>query len=249
MTEHFEHSDSQLDATLNMATDTHESHVNIVDKIYQAVFDGVMEQRLTPGTKLPEAALCKLFHAGRTVVQKALQKLAHDHIVELRTNRSAVVAMPTPEETRYIFEARHALEASILTLAVQNATKNDIKRLRKHLKQEHDVMHSHAQTDWARLASDFHIEVARTAHNPILLRYLSELLSRCSLIVALYEPSGHANCEHDEHAQIVDFIEQGKTEEVIKAMNHHLHTLEEHIHLKHEKSSHDLASMLGITSL
>lgn len=240
------HQEHESLATLQTNHPAEDTQTDVVQIIYQTVFDSVMGQRLTPGTKLSESALCKLFNVGRTSVQKALQKLAHDHIVELRANRSAVVAMPSPEETRYIFEARHTLEASIIQLAVKNATKNDFKRLRKHLKNEHDVMHSHAQRDWAKLASAFHFEIAKTAHNPILLRYMSELLSRCSLIVALYEPSGHATCEHDEHELIVDLIEQGNATKAIEEMEKHLHTLEEHIHLQHEESSHDLAQMLGI---
>ena len=55
-----------------------------------------MSQRLAPGTKLPEATLCELFGVGRSVVRKVLQKLAHDHIVQLRPNRGAIVAVPTP---------------------------------------------------------------------------------------------------------------------------------------------------------
>src|SRR5450830_463212 len=66
---------------------------DIIQRIYQTVFASVMSQRLTPGTKWPDAALCELFGVGRTVVQKALQKLAHEHIVELRPNRGAIVAM------------------------------------------------------------------------------------------------------------------------------------------------------------
>ena len=55
-----------------------------------------------------------------------LQRLAHDRIVELRPNKGAVVASPTPEETRQIFEARRALEAAIMRLAVHNATAADL---------------------------------------------------------------------------------------------------------------------------
>ncbi|MFN3570420.1 MAG: GntR family transcriptional regulator, partial [Polaromonas sp.] len=75
-------------------------------RIYHSVFDSVMNQRIAPGTKLPEQALCELFSANRATVRKVLQRLAHDHIVDLRPNRGAVVAAPTPEETRQIFEAR-----------------------------------------------------------------------------------------------------------------------------------------------
>src|SRR5690606_34002465 len=131
-----------------------------VQHIYKTVFESVMSQRLTPGTKLAEAALCDLFKVGRTTVQKALQKLAHDHIVELRPNRGAIVAMPTPEETSEIFEARRVLEAAILRLAVEKATSNDIARLRRQLEEEHAVMHTFRQTEWARLATLFHLQIA-----------------------------------------------------------------------------------------
>ncbi|WP_039786992.1 GntR family transcriptional regulator [Herbaspirillum huttiense] len=223
-----------------------EAGEDIIVRIYQTVFDSVMSQRLTPGTKLPEAALCELFGVGRTVVQKALQKLAHEHIVELRPNRGAVVAMPTPEETREIFEARRALEGAIMRLAVRNATRADLAKLRRQLKEEHQVMHSYAQTHWARLASSFHMRVAELSRNATLQRYLGELVSRCSLIVALHEPAGYAACEHDEHTHIVDLIERGDSEGAVAAMEAHLVSLEEHIHLVSEKSGNSLARMLGM---
>lgn len=217
------------------------------DRICQTIFDSVMGQRLAPGTKLPEAALCELFNVGRTTVQKALQRLAHDHIVVLRPNRGAIVAMPTPQEMHQIFEARQALEAAILTLAVRNATKADLAKLRRHLEDEQAAMHTYKQTDWARLASDFHLHIAELSHNPILQRYLGELLSRCSLIVALHEPGGHACCEHDEHTGIVDCIENGDVDGAIRSMQAHLSVLEQRIHLVSEKSGKGLARMLGMT--
>lgn len=236
--------DTLADApALQLDTDSSD---DIIVRIYNTVFESVMSQRLTPGTKLPEAALCELFGVGRTVVQKALQKLAHEHIVELRPNRGAVVAMPTPEETREIFEARRALESAIMRLAVKNTTRGDITRLRKQLKEEHEVMHSYAQTRWARLASSFHMRVAEIARNPTLQRYLGELVSRCSLIVALHEPAGYAACEHDEHTLIVDLMESGDVDAAVAAMEGHLVTLEEHIHLVSEKSGNSLARMLGM---
>jgi DNA-binding GntR family transcriptional regulator len=219
----------------------------LVRRIYRTVFDSVMSQRLTPGTKLPEAALCELFNVGRTTVQKALQKLAHDHIVELRPNRGAMVAMPTPEETRQIFAARRALEAAILSLAVRRATRADIANLRRQLQEERAVMHTYGQTDWARLASNFHVRVAELSQNAILQRYLGELLSRCSLIVALHEPEGHACCEHEEHTRIVHFIETGDVEGAVREMEAHLSVLEQRIHLVKEKSASSLGRMLGMT--
>jgi DNA-binding GntR family transcriptional regulator len=218
----------------------------MVRHIYQTVFERVMSQQLAPGTKLPEAALCQLFKVGRTTVQKALQKLAHEHIVELRPNRGAIVAMPTPQEMHEIFEARRSLEAAMLALAVRRATRKDVAALRRQLKEEQAVMHTYRQADWARLASSFHLRVAELSRNPILQRYLGELLSRCSLIVALHEPGGHACCEHEEHARIVDCIAGGDVNGAVQAMDDHLQELEQRIRLVAQQSGTSLARMLGV---
>ncbi|HET7792647.1 MAG TPA: GntR family transcriptional regulator [Rhizobacter sp.] len=233
-------------AAVAVALPTTATGSDIEQRIYQSVFEGVLTQRLTPGTKLPEAALCELFAVSRSVVRKVLQRLAHDHIVELRPNRGAVIAAPSPEETRQIFEARRALEAALLELAVRNATKADLAALRRQLADEHEAMHRFDQPSWARLASSFHLRVAALARNPILERYLAELISRCSLIVALYEPPGNAHCEHDEHAQIVDHIEKGDTRRALHAMDAHLRTLERHISLERTPPIKSLARMLGL---
>ena len=227
-------------------SETAEQGDAIEARIYQAVVDSVMGQRLTPGTKLPEAALCELFGVGRTMVQKVLQKLAHDHIVELRPNRGAIVAMPTREEVGKLFEARRALEAAIMPLVIQNATKADLASLRRQLKEEHRAMHEFAQTEWARLASNFHMRLAELSRNTILQRYLGELVSRCSLVVALFEPVGNASCEHDEHAAVVDCIARKDAAGAVQAMEEHLLVLERRINLIAERPGKSLAHMLGL---
>ena len=215
-------------------------------RIYRAIFESVMSRRLAPGTKLREAALCELFGVGRTVIRKVLQELAHDHIVELRPNRGAAVAAPTPEETRQIFAARRALEAAILPLAAAIATRTDYTALKRQLRDESVALHAADQPTWARLASAFHLRLATLAGNPILLRYLAELISRCSLIVAVYEPPGNAACEHDEHAQIVALMERGDVAGAVATNHAHLVELEQRIDLGRARKQVGLAQMLGL---
>ncbi len=221
------------------AADTHE-------RIYRAVFDGVMSQRLAPGTKLPELHLCELFGVSRAVVRQVLQRLAHDHIVQLRPNRGAIVAVPTREETRQIFEARRALEAAIVRLVVLRATPDDLQALREQLRQEHAQMHHADQPAWSRLASAYHLRLAELSGNPILHRYLVETVSRCSLLVAVHQAPGNAACEHHEHERIVDCIAQGDAEEAVRLMDQHLVALERHLSLDKPAPQTDLAYLLGL---
>lgn len=229
-----------------LAADGAGSGEDIETRIYDAVIGSVMSQRLKPGTKLPEAALCELFGVGRSVVQKVLQRLAHDHVVELRPNRGAMVAMPSPAEVGQLFEARRALEAAILPLVAQYATRADFAALRRQLRAEHRAMHDYAQTEWARLASAFHQHLGELSRNPILSRYLNEIISRCSLVVAIFQPPGNATCEHDEHARVVDYLEQGKVAEAVAEMDAHLRALEQHIRLVRPAAEQSLAGMLGL---
>ncbi len=219
---------------------------DVESRLYRSIFDSVMSQRLTPGTKLPEATLCELFGVGRSVVRKVLQRLAHDHIVQVRPNRGAIVAVPTPLETRQIFEARRALEATIVRLVTERATPSDLDALRLQLQQEHQAVHRYDQPAWARLASTFHLRLAELARNPILQRYLVETVSRCSLIVALHELPGNAVCEHDEHERIVDCIAKGDVAGAVALMDAHLRDLEQHLELDNPQASRGLAHLLGL---
>lgn len=215
-------------------------------RLYRAVLDSVMTRRLPPGTKLPEVALCELFGVGRTVVRRVLQALAHDHIVELRHNRGAVVATPSPEETRQVFEARRGIEGTILRLAIARATQDDLAQLQQHLEQEQQEWPRGDQAAWAGLASGFHRKLAELAGNPYLERYLAEIVSRCSLIVSLYEPPGNADCEHAEHKAIVDRMAAGDVDGAVALMEQHLRVLERNICLRPADKPGNLKQMLGL---
>ena len=216
-------------------------------QIHSAIFEGVMSHKLLPGTRLPEATLSSLFGVSRTIVRQVLQRLAHEHIVELRPNRGAIVAEPTLDETRAVFEARRAIEVALLPLAARNAGKAELAALRKQLAAEREALARYDQPAWARLASAFHLELAAVAGNRILADYLAELMPRGSLIVALYERPGNAPCEHDEHARIVELIARGDAAGAAQVMSAHLDALEQRVSVATAKPGKSLAAMLGLS--
>ncbi|AZO12981.1 FCD domain-containing protein [Mesorhizobium sp. M3A.F.Ca.ET.080.04.2.1] len=54
-----------------------------------------------------------------------------------------------------------------------------------------------------RLAGEFHILLAELTGSKPLTRYVSEIVSRCSLIVALYSRPHSDQCGVDEHLEII----------------------------------------------
>ena len=65
-------------------------------EIVERIFEAVMEQRLPPGTKLSESALCDAFGVGRMRIRRTLLLLASREVVELHANRGAFIAYPPP---------------------------------------------------------------------------------------------------------------------------------------------------------
>lgn len=214
-------------------------------RIYKAVSNAVMSQRLPPGTRLGEAEFCTLYAVSRTTVRKALQRLAHDHIIELRPNRGAVVASPSIDEAREVFAARCAIERAIMPLVVRRATPEALRRLRDALDAEHQAMHAGDRTNWIRLGGEFHILLAELAGNRVLLRFLTELVFRCSLIIALYESPGQPMCENEEHQRLMQLIESGDADAATALMEQHLHEIEARLHLNVPQARISLAEALS----
>jgi len=214
-------------------------------RIYRAVVNAVMSHRLPPGTHLGEADFCELYQVSRTTVRKALQRLAHDHIIELRPNRGAVIASPTTEEARDIFAARRAIEREIVPLVIRNATPASLRQIRTALHAEDQARRTGDRAGWIRLGGEFHILLAELAGNQVLQRFMAELVSRCSLIIALYEAPGATMCENDEHQDLATLIEQGKVKEATHLIEHHLLEIEARLHLNEQEKKVNLAEALS----
>ncbi len=210
------------------------------DAIYNHVFNAILEQRLPPGTKLTEDALGDIFGVSRTTVRKALIRLEHEKIVEIRPNRGAVVASPSVEDAREIFTARKAIETAIVDLVLSRIDPQAIRTLREHIAAEEAAHRAGNRRRWIRLSGDFHLLLARIGGNRPLHDFLKELVSRTSLIIALYERPGKATCQSDEHKALTDALAQGDGQLARSLMLQHLDDIEAELHLENDEDTIDL---------
>jgi len=147
---------------------------------------------------------------SRTIVRKALQRLAHEHIIELRRTAAPSSRVPRRKETREIFIARRAVEAAIVPLAVGARPGPQLARLRQLVKEEEAALQRGDRPGWIRWEANSISCSPKAAANKVLLRYLTELVSRCSLIIALYESPGSVPCASAEHNELIDLIAGGE---------------------------------------
>lgn len=164
----------------------------------------IHEHRLPPGTKLGEDELGDAYGISRTIVRAALLALSHRRLVELKRNRGAYVAQPSVREAREVFEARALLEPRTAHSAAERMNDEDLAILRANVENEHAALDSGENGRALFLSGQFHVEIARIADQNTIEAFVSELISRSSLIIALYWRRRAALCETQAHHALLD---------------------------------------------
>lgn len=201
------------------------------EEIVSRIFEAIIDQRLPPGTKLSEAALCEAFGVGRMRIRQSLLLLSSREVVEILPNRGAFVASPTAEQAREVFEARLMIEPNAARLAAERATEADLTMLRQHLELEHEAHHGRKRREAIRLSGQFHVLVAGMAGNSVALRMVRELVTRTSLIIGLFGSPGVSNCRDEDHDEIFDAFRTRDGALAGDLMTRHLRHIQEHLEL------------------
>lgn len=195
------------------------------EKIADHLTEAVHEHKVLPGMKLSEDEVGEIYNVGRTVVRQALRRLAHDGLVTIERNRGAFVAKPTIKEAREVFEARALLEPRITRAAAERATDADIALLHRHIDDEHAAVHAGNSGMALKLSGQFHIEIARIADQKTIETFIRQLISRSSLVIALYWRRRNALCESGAHHALVDALQAHDGEAAAELMKEHLSDL------------------------
>ena len=228
-----------------------EKNGTVDDRIYATIHEAVLDHRLPPGTKLKEVALADLFGVSRAAIRKALARLAHTRLVDLRPNRGAVVSNPTVEESRDLFGARAAIEAATVKTLAGKLTRDQLRELRASVRSELDAYQRGDTREGLRLSVEFHRMLARMAGNGVLAEFLDQLVSRTPLVVLAYQgPDAENTCSTDEHTQLLDALAAGDASRAANIMSAHLDALLARLDLQDkEKRDIDLAEILGMRSI
>lgn len=142
------------------------AQLSLTEQAHVRIREDIIEGRIRPNVRLVAADLAEQLNISRTPVREALHLLQSEGLVST-TGRGFTVREYTPEEIRYNYEVRAALEAMAARLAAERGSKEDIKSLEAvgahHLtvvRDPRDVM--------VNLNDAFHEGIMRAAGNPTL---------------------------------------------------------------------------------
>jgi len=156
--------------------------------------------------KLSEDEVGEVFGVGRTVVRQALRALAHDGLLTIERNRGAFVTKPSVKEAREVFEARALLEPRTTRAAAERTTAADVAILEAHIANEHAALDAGEAGRALKLSGEFHLEIARIADQATIEAFIRQLVSRSSLVIALYWRRRNAICESHAHHALLNAL-------------------------------------------
>jgi DNA-binding GntR family transcriptional regulator len=213
---------------------------------YKAIRRAILEQALIPGTKLPEDQLGAQFGVSRTLTRAVLGRLASESLVQMGNKRTATVSQPSLEEARAVFEMRRCLEVEAVRLVMARWQPAMGAALEGHVREEQQNGQAGRTAVASRLAGEFHTRLAQMSGNPLLERYLSEVVTRCSLILAVYGRPHSFDCACTEHHQLIEAFRTQNTQQAVQLMLEHLHGIEKRALLP--SAIVDAAGLCGILS-
>jgi DNA-binding GntR family transcriptional regulator len=194
-------------------------------QVYERIWNAIMDHSLPPETRLVEGELCAIFGLGRTRMRQVLQRLAHERVVTLSRNRGAMVSRPSVQEAREVFAARRVIEAGIVETFIARASRRDLRRLHEHLDGEEKAWRTNNRRAMLKMSGEFHLLVAEAAGNHILTEMLRDLVSRSSLIIAVYQSPAAHPCPPDAHRELTALLERGDRDAVRVMLAHLDHVM------------------------
>lgn len=191
------------------------------EKVHEALRQAIIEQQLPPGARLPEDMIGDTFGTSRTIAREALLRLSVEGLVDLLPNRGAFVANPSLDDGRDVFVVRRGLERMVVLQLAGQLSPAQITELRRMLEQE-ELAGARDEREAIRLAGEFHLRLAGMTGNKLLIRYLTETVSRCSLVLTIYGRPHSVDCGIDEHRQIIEALIAGDKARAAELMEHHI---------------------------
>lgn len=214
--------------------------------ICERIWLSIAEKRLRPGARLKEEQLAEIFDVSRARVRQALAVLESDGLVTIVPNRGAFVAEPGVDEARDVFHVRKQIEARVMERLIDHITDDQILMLEAHLMQEREADLRGDTSATIRLSGGFHLLLAELAGSSFLFGILRDLISRSSLITAIYRSQHLHNCGPDEHAALIERIRSRDKPGATRIMLEHLQHVEDELDLTEEiPTTRDLRQALG----
>jgi len=196
----------------------------------------ISEGKLRPGDKLPpERELAKRFGVSRNTMREALRALELSGLIELRLgatggafvlpgSSNAVVAgmrdlyflgAITPQ---HLTEARIAVSAAVIRVACERITDEEIDALEANVAAAARAKQAGDFEERTRHHQAFHVMLARTTHNPVLIATTEGIMEITRQFVKAIGPTEQQDYTHPSRKRLLKHLRARDAEKAVAEM-------------------------------
>ena len=195
--------------------------VSVVDQLVDRLRAAIIDNVLTPGTKLSEAEVALNHGVSRQPVREAFIKLANKSLLEIRPQRGTFVAkisLPHVMDARFV---REAVEADIVKLLADAPDPAVIADLRRQVRAQESLIGGSAR-DFIAADETFHRTLAEGADKARAWEVVVEMKAQMDRVRVLSSQHFPVDRLVAQHLAIVDAIAAGDGAAAERGLRLHL---------------------------
>jgi DNA-binding GntR family transcriptional regulator len=186
----------------------------------------ILNSEVGIGRLYTEAELCGLIGLGRSPLRSALFKLQHDRLIEVVPRKGMFVrGWSTPELTE-LTDVRLIIESEVARRAAIHATDGQLRELDKLLSEGRRYLKDGDRKGLMRIDHEFHLVLAKTAQNSVLVELVKFLKQRSNPLwfLTITGPEKLAQVQA-QHEAILQAVKARDRKGAVTAMKKHIEGL------------------------
>lgn len=193
------------------------------DIAYETLKKALVTLQLAPGEFLNVAQLMAQYQMGRTPINQAIHRLAHERLVQIVPRKGIIVTPLSMDEALDLIEVRIANEVLCLRLAAQRITDDQLARLKKTQANYRKAIFEGQMGNALEADRIFHETLAEASGNRVLPDVLTRLHARAQRFWAMsLDIDGHVDRVVHEHDVIIDALERRDEQAAALAIETHI---------------------------
>lgn len=203
----------------------------------QAIREGIVTGRFTPGSRLIERDLATELAVSRVPVREALLLLAREGFVIVEPHRGAVVTAVSPDLVVDVFSVRTELEVMAARLATPKVSSQDLARLERLVEEMSGVGSASGHHLLVDQDIEFHRVLARSCERPVLLEALAVIWNKTWLLISVSRAAYPLERIASLHADLLQAVVSRNPDRIEVELRHHM-TLGQEVLLEHLRGVH-----------
>ena len=200
------------------------SEDSLSERVYQSFKRDIITGIHPPGEALSEKDLAGRYNGSRTPGREAALRLQQDNLLRVVPNRGYFVTKLSVQDLIQLYEYRTAVECACAELAAVKGMKPELMdSLEKLARTEYKIDDRKSYNDFISADTDFHIGIAQSARNQLLLQAVEAV--RCQMERIMYaaiDIGYYGELPVREHCEILDAINDRDAQRARQLMYGHI---------------------------